>query len=240
MEEHKKHCDVCNVDFNKTRDYDKHIKTNKHIKNTFNIDKSKCPYCEYSTDDLGNMNKHIKAQHKETKIKIEQKIEKEFKEASIPKNIIKTYLSLKETQLSLVIKLSAFKCRYKRLKNRMFKDTEDLVIETRNNYNLALMDYNNTNIKLEELLKQYPNLIKEEIPTKKIDSKDDEKDEEETNKQIIEEDKKIISAQNLKHEKINFIKSEIENLIEQYKISRGDKNILNKILEKENELKNIV
>jgi hypothetical protein len=238
MEENKKHCDICDVDFSRTRDYDKHIKTNKHIKKAFNIDNSKCPYCDYITDDNSNMHKHIKKQHKEKKIIIEEKIEEENKKNNIPKNIIKSYLLLKEAQLTYALKLSALKCRYSRLKNRLFKDTDDVMLETRNSYNLAYLDYKNNNLKIDELLVDYPNLVNEEIPTKNIESKDDEKeDKEEISQDNQLQENKLL--QDIKFEKINKIKNEIEILLEEYKKSKGDKNILNKIYDKENELKKI-
>ena len=233
MEESKKHCDFCDVDFSRTRDYERHIKTNKHLKNELKIDKTKCPYCDYNSNDNSNMHKHIKKQHNDKKILIEEKIEKDNN--NIPKNIIKSYLLLKEAQLTYALKLSAFKCRYNRLKNRLFKDTDNVILETRNGYNLAYMDYKNIQLKIEELLVDYPNLVNEEIPTKNIDTKYDEKEEIIEDKQLQENK----MNQDIKFDKINKIKNDIEILLNEYKNSRGDKNILNKIFDKENELNKI-
>jgi hypothetical protein len=179
------------------------------------------------------MHKHIKKQHNDKKILIEEKIEKDNN--NIPKNIIKSYLLLKEAQLTYALKLSAFKCRYNRLKNRLFKDTDNVILETRNGYNLAYMDYKNIQLKIEELLVDYPNLVNEEIPTKNIDTKYDEKEEIIEDKQLQENK----MNQDIKFDKINKIKNDIEILLNEYKNSRGDKNILNKIFDKENELNKI-
>jgi hypothetical protein len=231
MEEFKRHCEICDIDFNRTRDYDKHIKTNKHIKKMFENDKTKCPYCDYKSIDNSNMNKHIKSQHKETKLKINKAIEKEDK---IHKNIIKAYLTLKESKASQVIKLSAFKCRFNRLKGRGYDDKHPLIIDVRLNYSTTFLDFKNTDEKIKELLNQYPELIKEELPAKNIDINNDDNNDNDDN----DDNDNSKQEENKKYEKINSIKNEIELLVEEYKKSKGDKTILNKIYEKENELKN--
>ena len=231
----KKECKCCDMVFKLNSDLNRHIKTSKHTKNQFNLDKSQCPFCIYKTKDLSDMNKHIKKQHSESKLKIETKIEKEFKESKIPNNIIKLYLTLLESQSTLAIKISALKCRYRRLKNRNYKLDEYIMIETKELHSEAIQNYKNNKLKIDEMLMVYPNLVHENIPSKKIDSDDDSDDDEE----YMEEIKLSLLAkqeQTKKFDKINKIKDEIEELIQQYKESKGDKSIQKRILDKESEL----
>lgn len=230
-----KKCLCCDMTFKLNSDLNRHIASNKHVKNLFNIDKTSCPFCDYKSDDISNMNKHLKNQHSDKKLKVEEKAEKEFKDKDIPNKIVKLYITLKEKQSLQALKISGLKCRYNRLRERFYKEDEQIMIETKTQHKLAITEYKSNNEKLETLLKEYPLLIEKVIPPKNLTNDiNDDKEEEEQKKEMIEKENF-----NSKYEKLDKIKEQIKELQQKYINSKGDKTIAKQIVELENEFKSL-
>ena len=65
MEQNNKlRCELCNVNFCKPKDYDRHTDTIKHRNNVLGIDKLKCNYCDYETAGQNALDVHFRNFHK--------------------------------------------------------------------------------------------------------------------------------------------------------------------------------
>lgn len=179
MEEHKKYCDSCNVSFKATRDYDKHIKTNKHLKKLMNLNNIICPHCVYKSDDKSNMSKHLKKYH--------SNIKSITVDTEIPMIVIKAYIENMEMKNKLFYVIRGLRSRYNRFMNNNYEKDDFEVVETKVKYTIAVSDYTNCLNTLEKMVEQYPNIEEEikKVPKKNIELKDDEEsdsDDEELNK----------------------------------------------------------
>lgn len=61
----KSKCECCNINFLQNRDYDKHIKTKKHLNKVNNVPMECCEFCEYKTLKKSTLLVHIRKEHKE-------------------------------------------------------------------------------------------------------------------------------------------------------------------------------
>ena len=174
-----KKCLCCDMTFGLKTDLNRHIKTNKHINKCLKNDNSKCPYCEYSSDDKSNLLKHMKKKHEYiVKEKINKSRQNNKKndddESDLPSNIYKIYSVLLAQENVLKFALFGIKSRYKRNINRNYKPTEDVMIEIKLNYNQKLEDYNNCIKKKEQLIVLFPKLKSYQPDLKNIEDKEEE------------------------------------------------------------------
>lgn len=246
----KKECKKCNIKFCKSRDFDNHIKTKKHLNNTLNIVSTKCPYCDYETNHTGNLNKHISNMHVHIKLKIKDEIKekiKAIKDEKITPKIIKTYLSLLSSNQIKYRNCIALKSGIKRLKSRLFKDDEPIMIKKKFERQEAIKDYENGLKQVEDLLKLYPTLINEK-PKEKTDkdfkTNDNSESGSDTDEIIIKSNESLKIDKMLKADKLLKIDMEnkeiqkqtiilkIETLRQEYIDSKGTNQKLWKEIEK--------
>jgi len=236
MEKKEIKCDLCNVSFDVKRDLDRHLKTNKHIKRSLEIDYSKCPYCDYYSDDKSNMNKHLTNVHEFETEKVLKNIDKKAKDTQLPKLIIKQYYTLKEAEKTLRMVYIGKNSRLKMLKNRMYKDDEEEVIQTKKDIEKARLNYNDTLIKLKELELSNPKLVELPPPPQDEKSIKENKKLEEEEKKEEDEEKIKKDKQKERQDKIDKIHILIEENKQLYITSKGDKKYKEKIIELEKEL----
>lgn len=202
MELNWKNCDCCNVIFSRKRDYEKHIKTAKHIKKSTGITSCSCPYCNYLTDDKSNLNKHIKTVHREQKQQVEENVIK-VGDTNIPEAILKQYFMLKSSVNNAYYAMMGKKHRIKMLKNRLFKDDEVEVIEAKKEFKASIEFYNTVVKSLKDLEDKYPEIIKANEPKindngeAEEDSDDDDDVESEEHKKRCE---KLLELDDMKDE----------------------------------------
>jgi hypothetical protein len=238
-----KGCQCCGIkEFIKSRDAINHFKSNKHIKKTLELDYSKCPYCEYLSDDKSNMNKHLLSVHEYESEKVEKQIEKKIKEVKIKESklskiIIKQYYTLKEAEKTLRMVLLGKNSRLKNLKNRMYKDDEEEVVQTKKDIIKARENYDNNIQLIKDMETKYPDLV--ELPPPPPDEKSikeskklDEEEKKEEEEVKIESDK-----QKIRQQKMDDIYKQIEENRQLYITSKGDKKYKEKTIELEKELK---
>lgn len=245
MEEHfnnkekERYCQCCDIQFGLKTDYQRHIKTNKHIKKSLSVNDTVCPYCEYKTDDKSNMNKHLNNVHKYEVKEIKEKV-KRVKSDKIPDKVLKIWFQLLTEEKTLLMALSGTKTRYRHHLNRNYKPDEEVMIEIKTKYKQKLSDYNNTLEKKKDIVNQYPQILDIKPPSVNIDSDDDDSDNEEVNKVNEAGLKAIKELEKMKEDKRKDIRSKIEENRQLYIDSKGTNKIyINKIEELEEELKNI-
>lgn len=226
----KKKCECCNVEFRQTRDYDNHIKTQKHIKKMLCIDSFKCPYCDYHPDDKTNMPRHINTVHKiimkEAKTKIAS-IKKVKPEVNVNDNVAKMYLGIREARDKIYWGVLGLRSKYKRNINHLWKPDEELMIKLKNEIKSKVDEYNNLKKQTHELEDKFPFLKELIVPVKPICDEDDESsdDEELKKKQLIEAEKKAKQedeASKNKWEEVNKLNDKLDKLRQDYIVSRGD------------------
>lgn len=230
--ENWKHCDCCDVNFNKSRDYHKHIKTAKHIKKSTGIDTKRCSFCDYSTENKSDLNKHIKTVHRENKQKIDEEIIK-VGNSDIPQSILNQYFMLKQGVNTSYFAMMGKKHRIKMLKNRNFKDDEKEVIDAKKDYKLSIDIYNNNVKSLKSLEEKFEDIVKVVQP-KINDEGEAEEDSENDDKDDVED---TIRANKLLD--LEDLKDELEELYEQLR-NRDFNNLQkhkNEISKKEKEIK---
>lgn len=183
MEEEKKinksSCEYCNLVFRQSRDYDNHIKTQKHLKAMLNIDSHKCPYCDYQPIDKSNMSKHINSVHniivKEAKIKIAL-IKKVKPEVNVNDKVVKMYFGLREGRDKLYWQTLGMNSRYKRNLKLQWKPEEVLMMELKEEIRVKTAEYANIKKQTQELEEKFTFLKELIVPLKPIsDDDDDEK-----------------------------------------------------------------
>lgn len=246
MEEHlinkekERYCQCCDIQFGLKTDYQRHIKTNKHIKKSLALDESTCPYCKYKTDDKSNMNKHLNNVHKYMVKEIKEKV-KRVKSDKIPDKVLKLWFQLLTEEKTLLMVLGGTKTRYKHHLNRNYKPDEEVMIQIKLKYKQKLCDYNNTLEKKKDLISQYPQILDIKPPSVNIDSDDDSDCETVKNVKINDAGLKAIKElEKMKEDKRNDIKKRIEENRHLYIDSKGtDKSYISKIEELEEELRNI-
>lgn len=186
----KKKCNCCNLEFRQSRDYDNHIKTQKHIKAMLKIDSHKCPYCEYQPIDKSNMSTHIKNVHKiilkEAKVKLTA-IKKVKPEADINSNVTKLYFNLREARDKLYWAILGLNSRYKRNLNHLWHPDEDLMISIKNDIKIKSNEYENIKRQTHELEEKFPFLKELIVPVKPLSDDDDDDDKYKTIEDIENE-----------------------------------------------------
>jgi hypothetical protein len=197
-----KNCECCEINFLKRRDYEKHIKTNKHLKKSTGISINNCPYCLYTSDSSSNIKKHIKSVHREEKQDAEEKVIK-VGNTNIPDKILNQYFTLKDGVSKAQCIMLGKKYRIKNLKNRLYKDDEKEVIEAKKEYKMSIDFYNNNLKALKSLEEKFPEIIKAIQP--KInddgDAEEDSEEEDEIEKAVKEQkNNKILDLEDLKDE----------------------------------------
>jgi uncharacterized C2H2 Zn-finger protein len=175
----KSSCECCNLVFRQARDYDNHIKTQKHLKAMLKIDSHKCPYCDYQPVDKSNMSKHINNVHKiivkEAKVKIAA-AKKAKPEVDINDKVVKMYFGLREARDKLYWQTLGMNSRYKRNLKLQWKPEELLMIELKEDIKTKTAEYANIKKQTQELEEKFTFLKELIVPLKPIsDDEDDEK-----------------------------------------------------------------
>ena len=175
----KSKCVCCNIEFRQSRDYDNHIKTQKHLKAMLNIDSHKCPYCDYQPVDKSNMSKHIKNVHniivKEAKVKL-ARVKKEKPEVNVNDKVIKMYFEFREARDKLYWQTLGLNSRYKRNLKHFWKPEEMLMMELKEQIRVKTLEYANIKKQTHELEEKFTFLKDLIVPLKPIsDDDDDEK-----------------------------------------------------------------
>lgn len=171
----KKQCLCCDVKFEKSRDYDKHIKTNKHLKNLLKLDNTKCPFCDYINDDKSNLNRHINTNHKYNLKIVEKEVKKNKSTKKEDINILNSYKLLIQSKNILYWTISGMKSRYKMLLSRKYKPEEDIMINLKIELKQKIEEYNLKLTQIKELELLYPHIIQidKKITLDGIDDNDD-------------------------------------------------------------------
>lgn len=233
----KRFCEICEINFLNTRDMNNHMKTKKHIKNTFIKEEIKrnekkeltiddtvmtqhcCSFCDYTSDDNSNLNRHINSIHKEDMDEINDKLTKISTE--YPFYVLKNYLVLISSLENTRLRVSGLKCRINRLINRHYDDDEPLMIETKLDHKNASERLDHLKARIKDLVSKYPT-VDEELKKALSNARKEElkKENEEILKELeeLEEDKKnkeLIIAQ--KMEEIE----EVKKIIQEYKINHS-------------------
>jgi len=173
----KKICECCDLVFSKSRDYDNHIKTQKHLKAMLKIDSHKCPYCDYQPVDKSNMSKHINNVHKiivkEAKVKLTA-VKKVKPEVNVNDKVVKMYFGLREGRDKLYWQTLGMNSRYKRNLKLHWKPEEVLMMELKEDIRVKTLEYTNIKKQTQELEEKFPFLKELIVPLKPISDDDDD------------------------------------------------------------------
>ena len=225
-------CLCCDMKFKLKTDLKRHIKTNKHIKKSLGLNNCKCNYCEYTTNDKSNLKRHIKSNHPEAIKKVKDKIDN-LNDDKIPKIIMKEYTLMKDGINLAYASATGAKHRIKQLRNRMYKDHEQEIIDAKKNFKEKAEYYNSCLKKIKDLEVKFPSIIEAYIPTLKPDN--DEIEEDYDKAEILYKERKanLDKLEDIKDEiglLYDMLKSQPSENIEQYKALIKDKELEYKAL----------
>jgi hypothetical protein len=244
-------CECCKINFTQKRESDKHFISLKHINISLDIDKNQCLYCDYKTNRMNTLYRHVKSMHP-----LEYKISnvKEIEKIKINPKLIKTYKLLLTQERDLKNKIKAFNTGIQRLIKKNYKDDSSDIVEIECKKECVSKKLNEIRPKIKKMLVQTEELkditvglttikndsiiILDENPDfeKFYNNEYDDSTESEGEKIKIKENQKFEEDIKIKQERLRDIKNkeesidiEIEILNQQFLESKGDMTIMKKI-----------